>query len=83
MESRQRSSPTRSHASSNRWSLTAFALAGMVLGIVVGLLWGWFDYGRPDIGFMYGHVIGLAVICAVTGFAVAAVRNWAKRNPMT
>jgi multisubunit Na+/H+ antiporter MnhB subunit len=82
MESRQHPSRTRTHASSNQWSLAAFALAGALLGVVIGLLWGWLDYGRPDLGFMYGHVIGLAAICAALGLAVAAVRNWARRNPM-
>lgn len=67
---------------SNQWSLIAFAVVGAVIGVMIGFAWGWLDYGRVEVSFMYGHVIGLAVICATMGLAIAAVRNWAKRNPM-
>lgn len=74
--------PAQRMARSCRWNLTAFVVAGAILGLLTGIGWGWLDYGRPDVGFMYGHVIGLAVIFAALGLALAAVRNWVRRNPM-
>lgn len=72
--------PTRTYGAP--WSLARFALAGALLGLVSGFVWGWLDYGRPEIGFMYGHVLGLTAIFAVLGLAIAVIGNWARRNPM-
>ena len=72
--------PARSRAT--RWSLSRFALAGALLGLLAGFAWGWLDYGRPEIGFMYGHVLGLTAIFAVLGLAIAAIGNWSRRNPL-
>jgi hypothetical protein len=66
-----------------RWSLPAFAGAGAATGVLVGVAWGWMDYGRPEIGFMYGHVLGMALVLGVLGFALAAFRNWMNRNPLS
>ena len=67
---------------SRRSSLAKFALVGTVIGLLAGIIWGWLDYGRPEIGFMYGHVLGLAAICAFLGMVIAAIGNWTRRNPL-
>lgn len=77
-----RNRPASGGIDRGRWSPWAFTVAGALLGVVTGFAWGWLDYGRPEIGFMYGHVLGLALLFAVAGLAVAVVRNWISRNPM-
>lgn len=67
---------------SRRLSLAKFAVGGAVLGLLAGLIWGWLDYGRPDLGFMYGHVLGTIIIFSIVGMVIAAAANWARRNPM-
>lgn len=64
------------------WSLVHFLIGGALSGALAGAILAWLVYGRPDIGFMDNHVLGLALLGGVAGTAVAAIRNWIKRNPL-
>lgn len=65
-----------------RWPLSwAFGL-GAVVGALAGLVWGWIDYGTFDPARFSNHVVGGIVLAGLAFLAVAAVRNWFRRNPM-
>jgi hypothetical protein len=65
-----------------RWRLSrAFAL-GAAIGAVGGALWGWIDYGTFDIGRFSGYVLGGLFIVGFVFLAIAALRNWLRRNPL-
>jgi len=67
---------------SGRWRLSwAFAL-GAVAGALAGLAWGWIDYGTFDIARFSNYVVGCAVMGGFGFLALAALRNWARRNPV-
>lgn len=66
-----------------KWSLLHFFLGGALAGALAGALLAWLDYGRPDVGFMDNHVLGLAALAGAAAMMVAAARNWFKRNPLT
>ncbi len=69
-------------ARSGRWNLlTAFAIGGL-LGACIGLLVGWFNYGAFELGRFSGYVLAGLFIGGFGFVAVAALRNWLRRNPL-
>lgn len=64
-----------------RWPLSWASALGAMVGVVAGLSWGWIDYGTFDIARFSNYVIGCAVLGGFGFLALAALRNWARRNP--
>lgn len=69
-------------STSSQVSVAKISMLGALLGVAAGFAWGWLDYGQPDIRFMYGHVLGLALIFGAVAAAIATAVNWMRRNPM-
>jgi hypothetical protein len=67
---------------SGRWSPLRALLIGGLVGAILGVFWGWIDYGALEIGYLYNHVIGGAVLLGAVCCLVALLRNWRMRNPM-
>ena len=66
--------PDRSH-------FMAFCI-GALVGVPVGMVWSWFDYGAFELGYMSNHVIGAALICGLLAMGIIALRRWLRRNPV-
>jgi hypothetical protein len=67
---------------SGRWRLSrAFGL-GAVCGAAFGTVWGWLDYGAFEIGHFSNYILGCLFLGGFAFLAVAALRNWARRNPL-
>jgi hypothetical protein len=59
----------------------AFGL-GAVVGGLLGALWGWLDYGAFEIGHFSNYILGCLFLGGFAFLAAAALRNWARRNPL-
>jgi hypothetical protein len=67
---------------SGRWRLSRAFLLGAVLGGALGALWGWLDYGAFEIGHFSNYILGCLFLGGFAFLAAAALRNWARRNPL-
>jgi hypothetical protein len=63
------------------------ARRGLGRGIALGALWGWLDYGAGwttafEIGHFSNYILGCLFLGGFAFLAAAALRNWARRNPL-
>ena len=64
------------------WSLWRAFLLGAALGALIGFAVGWMRYGAFEPGHFANHVLGGLLLVGVACVALAAMRNWLRRNPV-
>ncbi|UIJ33024.1 nitrate reductase (plasmid) [Cereibacter azotoformans] len=57
-------------------------LLGALVGIPIGMIWSWLDYGSFELGYMSNHVLGAALMAGLIALGITLLRRWLRRNPM-
>ncbi|WP_232520802.1 nitrate reductase [Rhodobacter sp. CZR27] len=50
------------------------------MGIPIGMIWSWFDYGAFELGYMSNHVVGAAFFTGLLTVGAEALRRRFSRH---
>jgi hypothetical protein len=53
---------------------------GALVGIPIGMIWSWFDYGAFELGYMSNHVVGAAFFTGLLAVGAEALRRRFSRH---
>lgn len=74
--------PGSSKEPHGRAPLVVSFLLGALMGIPIGMIWSWLDYGSFELGYMSNHVLGAALMAGLIALGITLLRRWLRRNPM-